>query len=407
MAITKLDILSQILGFQCNLGDTFYVDASGNIVKLNANTSATQKILSQTGTGVSGAAPSWVTLDSLAAVSGYSGISGWSGFSGKSGWSGFSGISGWSGFSGLSGWSGFSGLSGWSGYSGSGISGWSGFSGAGISGWSGFSGLSGWSGFSGISGWSGFSGLSGWSGFSGYSSLSGWSGYSGFSGSGISGWSGYSGFSGKSGWSGYSGPTGPTGGDGANGNNGASGYSGYSGINGQVGVDGASGKSGWSGFSGSGVSGWSGYSGSGLSGWSGFSGLMTSSSNAQCNSLGVNTSPSGSAGEIRATGNITAYYSDIRLKENVKPISNALAKVCSLTGVSYNANAVAAFMGYDPTTPEVGLIAQELMKVLPEAVAPAPINPNYLTIRYERVVALLVQAIKELNDKVKTLEGKV
>jgi len=134
---------------------------------------------------------------------------------------------------------------------------------------------------------------------------------------------------------------------------------------------------------------------------------LTTGSNAQVNSLGVNTAPSGTAGEIRATGQITAYYSDLRLKENIRPITDALKKIDSIEGITYNANALAASMGYDPTIEEIGIIAQDLQLVLPQAVVPAPIDENYLTIRYEKVVCLLLNAVKELAEKVKTLEGKV
>lgn len=101
-------------------------------------------------------------------------------------------------------------------------------------------------------------------------------------------------------------------------------------------------------------------------------------------------------GGITATGNITAYYSDDRLKTRLGNITNALDRVCTLTGFFYEANATAQALGYKAVR-EVGLSAQDVEAVLPEVVRPAPIDAKYLTLDYARVVPLLVEAIKELN----------
>jgi hypothetical protein len=126
--------------------------------------------------------------------------------------------------------------------------------------------------------------------------------------------------------------------------------------------------------------------------------------NMQINSLGVGTTASSTAGEIRATNNITAYYSDDRLKTRLNNIENALNKVMSLNGFHYKANETAQALGYQ-VKPEVGLSAQEVQKVLPEVVVPAPIDSKYLTIHYERVIPLLVEAIKELKAEIDELKG--
>ncbi len=121
------------------------------------------------------------------------------------------------------------------------------------------------------------------------------------------------------------------------------------------------------------------------------------------------------ANSIAATGNITAYYSDERLKENVRPIVNALGAVGSLRGVRYNANALAGTFGYDRNKAEVGLLAQDVQRVMPEAVERAPFDidgetggsltgEDYLTLKYERLVPLLVEAIKELGAEVEALK---
>jgi hypothetical protein len=125
--------------------------------------------------------------------------------------------------------------------------------------------------------------------------------------------------------------------------------------------------------------------------------------NVQFNSVGVGTAGSGTAGEIRATNNITAYYSDERLKTKIGDIQNPLAKVHEIKTMLYHANEVAVALGYDASIVEVGLSAQSVQRVQPEAVAPAPIDDKYLTVRYERLVPLLIEAIKALDAKVDAL----
>jgi len=109
-------------------------------------------------------------------------------------------------------------------------------------------------------------------------------------------------------------------------------------------------------------------------------------------------------GAITATGDITAYYSDDRLKTKLGNIVNALDKVMQLNGFYYEANQTAQDLGYSVKR-EVGLSAQEVQSVLPEITAPAPIDSQYLTIHYERVIPLLVEAIKELKHEIDVLKG--
>ena len=122
-------------------------------------------------------------------------------------------------------------------------------------------------------------------------------------------------------------------------------------------------------------------------------------------SFGVGTAASGTAGEIRATNQITAYYSDENLKTKLGNIDNALSKVMTLNGFYYEPNETAQKLGYT-IKKEVGVSAQEVQKVLPEIVVPAPIDDKYLTVHYERLVPLLIEAIKELSAKVEALENK-
>jgi hypothetical protein len=144
---------------------------------------------------------------------------------------------------------------------------------------------------------------------------------------------------------------------------------------------------------------------------------VATGSNVQFNSVGVGTAGSGTAGEIRATNEITAYYSDRRLKENVKVIDNAVDKVLSLHGITYTPNEVAESFGYDRTVKLVGLFADEVEAVLPEATRPAPFDQdengnsksgeNYKTIQYEKLVPLLIEAIKEQQKQIAQLSETI
>jgi hypothetical protein len=130
---------------------------------------------------------------------------------------------------------------------------------------------------------------------------------------------------------------------------------------------------------------------------------LNTGNNYQMNSLGVGAAATGTAGEIVATNNITAYYSDDRLKTKLGKIENALDKICSLEGFYYEANETAQALGYEAVR-EVGISAQKVQEVLPEIVAPAPIDNTYLTVRYERALPLIVEAIKELRAEVEALK---
>ena len=130
------------------------------------------------------------------------------------------------------------------------------------------------------------------------------------------------------------------------------------------------------------------------------------SNNVQFNSLGIGTAGSGTAGEIRATNNITAYYSDDKLKTRIGNIENALDKVLSLNGFYYEANETAQSLGYHVKR-EVGVSAQEVQNILPEIVVPAPISDKYLTVHYERLVPLLIEAMKEQQKQIEDLSEKI
>ena len=132
--------------------------------------------------------------------------------------------------------------------------------------------------------------------------------------------------------------------------------------------------------------------------------FLKATSNTQIYSLGVGTPASNVAGEIRATNNITAYYSDDRLKTKLGTIENALDKLCSLTGFYYEANETAQALGYK-VRKEVGVSAQEVQKVMPEIVVPAPIDEQYLTVHYDKLLPLVIEAIKDLKKEIDILKG--
>ena len=139
---------------------------------------------------------------------------------------------------------------------------------------------------------------------------------------------------------------------------------------------------------------------------------VATSSNVQFNSIGVNTAGSGTAGEIRATNNITAYYSDARLKNFEGTIPNALEKVLSLNGYYFTENEVAKSLGYNNDARQVGVSAQEVEAIMPEVIADAPINGNfpgadYKTVHYEKLVPLLIEAIKEQQKQIEELKVKL
>jgi len=134
--------------------------------------------------------------------------------------------------------------------------------------------------------------------------------------------------------------------------------------------------------------------------------VATSNVATQVSSLGVGTAAPTTAGEIRATNDIIAYYSDDRLKTRLGNIEHALDKVKTLTGFHYHANELAQSLGYEPK-PEVGVSAQDVQRVFPEIVVPAPIDENYLTVKYEKLIPVLIEAIKELSDELDAVKRKL
>ena len=128
-------------------------------------------------------------------------------------------------------------------------------------------------------------------------------------------------------------------------------------------------------------------------------------SNVQFGSLGIGTAASGVSGEIRATADIVAYYSsDNRLKENIKPINDALDKVKKISGNTYDWKE-----GFEDihshTGEDVGVIAQEVEAVMPQLVTTR--EHGYKAVQYEKLTALLIEAIKEQQIKIDNLTIEV
>ncbi len=111
-------------------------------------------------------------------------------------------------------------------------------------------------------------------------------------------------------------------------------------------------------------------------------------------------------GNITATGEITAYYSDGRLKTNLAPIEGALSKVMAINGYTYDSNEVAESLGLPKHMDQIGLLAQEVEAVLPELVTQSALE-GYKTIRYDKVVSVLVNAIKEQQAQIEELQAAV
>ena len=112
-------------------------------------------------------------------------------------------------------------------------------------------------------------------------------------------------------------------------------------------------------------------------------------------------------GDVFSNGDITAYYSDPRLKDFHGTITGALDKVNSLSGYYFTENDKAKELGYRNERMQVGVNADEVAEVLPEVVTTALINEkipedetrDYKTVKYEKMVPLLIEAIKELTEQ--------
>jgi hypothetical protein len=128
---------------------------------------------------------------------------------------------------------------------------------------------------------------------------------------------------------------------------------------------------------------------------------VATSSNVQFNSLGIGMAASATAGRIDATNDVVAFSSsDIRFKENITPIENALDKISKISGNTYDWKAEnKAEHGYEGN--DVGVIAQEIEAVLPQLVQTR--ESGFKAVKYDKLVALLIEGIKEQQTQIHSL----
>jgi hypothetical protein len=126
-------------------------------------------------------------------------------------------------------------------------------------------------------------------------------------------------------------------------------------------------------------------------------------------------------GSIAASQDIVEYYSDERLKQITNYVNDVLPNLSKINVFKYNCNDLAVSFGFDKSKNEIGFSAQEIQKYYPELVTLAPFDTirneetnkissksgeDYLTLKYDRFAPVLLQAIKELNNKYNALEDK-
>jgi hypothetical protein len=120
--------------------------------------------------------------------------------------------------------------------------------------------------------------------------------------------------------------------------------------------------------------------------------------------INLNNNNANFGGDITAVGNVTAY-SDIKLKENIVSVDNGLGKVLAMRAVYYN-------MKSDSTkTKRIGVIAQEIQKILPEVVKlsqdPKEDPEGTLTVDYGNITAILIEAIKEQQSQIEKQQSQI
>jgi hypothetical protein len=126
--------------------------------------------------------------------------------------------------------------------------------------------------------------------------------------------------------------------------------------------------------------------------------------------VGLTTATSTATGEIRATNEITAYASsDSRLKDNVRLIEDPITLVNQIRGVYFDwtddyVNSRGGEDGFFVRKSDIGVIAQEIQAILPQIVATR--DNGYLAVKYEKIVPLLVEAIKVLAADIEELKKK-
>ena len=241
-------------------------------------------------------------------------------------------------------------------------------------------------------------------GFTGSNGVTGFTGSAGPQGVGYTGSQGIIGYTGSQGVIGY------TGSAGTNGFNGSAGFTGSQGVGytGSQGIIGYTGSQGSQGVGYTGSQGIIGYTGSqGIIGYTGSAGVGIVNNGTSAGAVAYYAS----TGSTLSDGYSATVYagdfvlsSDKNLKNIFGNITNALNNVTKINGVRYSWNDTARNMGFG-SNEEIGLIAQEIEQVYPEFVHTNREN-GYKLVNYNKLTAVLIEAIKELNAKVEKLENR-
>lgn len=138
-------------------------------------------------------------------------------------------------------------------------------------------------------------------------------------------------------------------------------------------------------------------------------------STGKLNLLGAQVSNSNTTGTLTVTGGvgvtgamyvggeIVAYAaSDIKLKENISKIDNSLEKLLKISGYKYHWNKIAQEMYPERTTLDVGVLAQEVKEIIPSAVVER--EDGYLAVKYDKLIPLLIEAVKALKAEIEDMK---
>ena len=138
-------------------------------------------------------------------------------------------------------------------------------------------------------------------------------------------------------------------------------------------------------------------------------------STGKLNLLGAQVSNSNTTGTLTVTGGvgvtgamyvggeIVAYAaSDIKLKENISKIDNSLEKLLKISGYQYHWNKIAQEMYPERTMLDVGVLAQEVKEIIPSAVVER--EDGYLAVKYEKLIPLLIEAVKALKAEIEDMK---
>ena len=138
-------------------------------------------------------------------------------------------------------------------------------------------------------------------------------------------------------------------------------------------------------------------------------------STGKLNLLGAQVSNSNTSGTLTVTGGvgvtgamyvggeIVAYAaSDIKLKENISKIDNSLEKLSKISGYQYHWNKIAQEMYPERTTLDVGVLAQEVKEIIPSAVVER--EDGYLAVKYDKLIPLLIEAVKALKAEIEDMK---